>query len=241
MGCRRPRAHLLRDGPRRAAARAQSSGGRRGRPRPGGPGVSSWCRPRARDRLGRAGGTARPVRRAGALHLQRDRGVAARAAGRPGRHRAGHDREAGRPFSRLARPGGGRVRPPVRPPGPGAAAAPPDPAGVARGLASSVAVIPADEGALAGVLRPRDVAAVILEPSGAAWGTVPLPPGFLAAARRLASESGTLLVFDEVVSGFRWAPGGVQQATGVVPDLTVLGKVLAGGLPGGAVGGRAGL
>jgi glutamate-1-semialdehyde 2,1-aminomutase len=117
----------------------------------------------------------------------------------------------------------------------------PDTAGLPRGLASSVAVIPADEGALAGVLRTRDVAAVILEPSGAAWGTVPLPPGFLAAARRLASESGTLLVFDEVVSGFRWAPGGVQQATGVVPDLTVLGKVLAGGLPGGAVGGRAGL
>ncbi len=117
----------------------------------------------------------------------------------------------------------------------------PDTAGLPRGLASSVAVIPADEGALAGVLRTRDVAAVILEPSGAAWGTVPLPPGFLAAARRLASESGTLLVFDEVVSGFRWAPGGVQQVTGVVPDLTVLGKVLAGGMPGGAVGGRADL
>src|SRR4051812_10118320 len=250
MGCRRPRAHLLRDGPRRAAARAQSSGGRRGRPRPGGPGVSSWCRPRARERLGRAGGTARPLRRAGALHLQRDRGVAARAAGRPGRHRAGHDREAGRPFLRLARPGGGRVRPAVRParhrpaaarPGPAPPFDQPDTAGLPRGLASSVAVIPADEGALAGVLRTRDVAAVILEPSGAAWGTVPLPPGFLAAARRLASESGTLLVFDEVVSGFRWAPGGVQQVTGVVPDLTVLGKVLAGGMPGGAVGGRADL
>jgi glutamate-1-semialdehyde 2,1-aminomutase len=90
-------------------------------------------------------------------------------------------------------------------------------------------------------LRTREVAAVILEPSGAAWGTVPLPPGFLAAARRLADESGTLLVFDEVVSGFRWAPGGVQQAAGVIPDLTVLGKVLAGGMPGGAVGGRADL
>jgi glutamate-1-semialdehyde 2,1-aminomutase len=117
----------------------------------------------------------------------------------------------------------------------------PDTAGLPRGVASSVAVIPADEGALANVLRTRDVAAVILEPSGAAWGTVPLPPGFLAAARRLTGESGTLLVFDEVVSGFRWAPGGVQQATGIVPDLTVLGKVLAGGMPGGAVGGRADL
>ena len=117
----------------------------------------------------------------------------------------------------------------------------PDTAGLPRGLASSAAVIPADEGALAGVLRTRGVAAVILEPSGAAWGTVPLPPGFLAAARRLTAESGTLLVFDEVVSGFRWAPGGVQQATGVTPDLTVLGKILAGGMPGGAVGGRADL
>jgi glutamate-1-semialdehyde 2,1-aminomutase len=117
----------------------------------------------------------------------------------------------------------------------------PDTAGLPRGLASSVAVIPADEEALAGVLRTREVAAVILEPSGAAWGTVPLPPGFLAAARRLADETGTLLVFDEVVSGFRWAPGGVQQVAGVIPDLTVLGKVLAGGMPGGAVGGRADL
>lgn len=51
----------------------------------------------------------------------------------------------------------------------------------------------------------------------------------------------TLLVFDEVVSGFRWAPGGVQELTGVLPDLTVLGKVLAGGMPGGAVCGRADL
>jgi glutamate-1-semialdehyde 2,1-aminomutase len=117
----------------------------------------------------------------------------------------------------------------------------PDTAGLPRGLAGSVAVIPADEGALAGVLRTREVAAVILEPSGAAWGTVPLPPGFLAAARRLADASGTLLVFDEVVSGFRWAPGGVQQSADVIPDLTVLGKVLAGGMPGGAVGGRADL
>ena len=117
----------------------------------------------------------------------------------------------------------------------------PDTAGLPRGLAGSAAVLPADEDALAGVLRAREVAAVILEPSGAAWGTVPLPRGFLAAARRLADESGTLLVFDEVVSGFRWAPGGVQQATGVIPDLTVLGKILAGGMPGGAVCGRADL
>jgi len=81
----------------------------------------------------------------------------------------------------------------------------------------------------------------MLEPSGAAWATVPMPDGFLAAARKLADNTGTLLIFDEVVSGFRWAPGGVQQISGVHPDLTVLGKILAGGMPGGAVCGRADL
>src|SRR5262245_4701767 len=117
----------------------------------------------------------------------------------------------------------------------------PDTAGLPGGITRSVAVIPADEKALSKTLDARDVAAVILEPSGAAWGTVPFPDGFLAAARRLADETATLLVFDEVVSGFRWAPGGVQETTGVLPDLTVLGKILAGGMPGGAVCGRADL
>jgi glutamate-1-semialdehyde 2,1-aminomutase len=117
----------------------------------------------------------------------------------------------------------------------------PDTAGLPRATASSVADIPASAHALAEALRSGDVAAVILEPSGAAWGTVPLPGGFLAAARRLADAAGALLVYDEVVSGFRWAPGGVQAITGVHPDLTVLGKILAGGMPGGAVCGRADL
>jgi glutamate-1-semialdehyde 2,1-aminomutase len=115
----------------------------------------------------------------------------------------------------------------------------PDTAGLPREISGSVAVIPADAGVLAEALRAGDVAAFILEPSGAAWGTLPLPDGFLAAARRLADETGTLLVYDEVVTGFRWAPGGVQELAGVLPDLTVLGKVLAGGLPGGAVCGPA--
>jgi glutamate-1-semialdehyde 2,1-aminomutase len=117
----------------------------------------------------------------------------------------------------------------------------PDTAGLPPGIAGSVTVIPADTEALAGALAGGGVAAVILEPSGAACSTVPLPEGFLAAARRLTSAAGTVLVYDEVVSGFRWAPGGVQQATGVRPDLTVLGKILAGGMPGGAVCGRADL
>jgi glutamate-1-semialdehyde 2,1-aminomutase len=117
----------------------------------------------------------------------------------------------------------------------------PDTAGLPRATADTVTVIPADTGALAEALQAGDVAAVILEPSGASWGTVPLPEGFLAAARRLTGAAGALLVYDEVVSGFRWAPGGVQEVTGVHPDLTVLGKVLAGGMPGGAVCGRADL
>ena len=115
----------------------------------------------------------------------------------------------------------------------------PDTAGLPPGTMSSVVTVPAQEAALAGALAAGDVAAVIMEPSGAAWGTVPLPAGFLAAARRLAGQHGALLVFDEVVTGFRWAPGGVQEVAGIRPDLTVLGKILAGGMPGGAVCGRA--
>jgi glutamate-1-semialdehyde 2,1-aminomutase len=115
----------------------------------------------------------------------------------------------------------------------------PDTTGLPDQISRSVSVIAADAEVMAEALGAGDVAALILEPSGAAWGTVPLPGGFLPAARRLASKSGTLLIFDEVVSGFRWAPGGVQATSNVLPDLTVLGKILAGGMPGGAVCGRA--
>jgi len=114
----------------------------------------------------------------------------------------------------------------------------PNTAGLPPGTAGSVVTVPAEADALAAALADGDVAAVIMEPSGAAWATVPLPAGFLADARRLADSHGVLLVFDEVVTGFRWAPGGVQEACGVRPDLTVLGKILAGGMPGGAVAGR---
>jgi glutamate-1-semialdehyde 2,1-aminomutase len=117
----------------------------------------------------------------------------------------------------------------------------PDTAGLPRAITDTVTVIPASAQALAAALDAGDVAAVIMEPSGAAWGTVPLPDGFLAAARDLTEAAGTLLVFDEVVTGFRWAPGGVQQVAGVRPDLTALGKILAGGMPAGAVCGRADL
>lgn len=117
----------------------------------------------------------------------------------------------------------------------------PDTAGVPGVLGQVVTVLPADPQALADALGGGDVAAVILEPSGAAWGTVPLPAGLLATVRELTRAAGTILVFDEVVSGFRWSPGGVQAVAGVTPDLTALGKILAGGMPGGAVTGRADL
>ena len=83
------------------------------------------------------------------------------------------------------------------------------------------------------------MACVILEPTGAAWGAVPLAPERVAAIAAAARAHGTLVVFDEVVTGFRWSPGGAQALIGVTPDLTALAKVVAGGMPGGALAGRA--
>jgi glutamate-1-semialdehyde 2,1-aminomutase len=84
----------------------------------------------------------------------------------------------------------------------------------------------------------NDVAAVIIEPTGASYGTLPLEPAFLSEVRGLTERTGALLIFDEVVTGFRVAPGGAQALFGVLPDITCLAKVLAGGLTGGAVAGR---
>lgn len=83
-----------------------------------------------------------------------------------------------------------------------------------------------------------DIAAMILEPTGAHWGTEPIDPAFVRAARELTSQRGVLLIFDEVITGFRVSPGGAQQAYGITPDLTTLAKIVAGGLPGGCVAGR---
>ena len=86
--------------------------------------------------------------------------------------------------------------------------------------------------------QPGNIACAILEPTGASYGTIPLPDGFLQDLRDITTRYGALLVFDEIITGFRYSPGGVQQQTGVIPDLTALAKIVAGGLPGGAVGGR---
>jgi glutamate-1-semialdehyde 2,1-aminomutase len=83
-----------------------------------------------------------------------------------------------------------------------------------------------------------DIAAAILEPTGAHGAQLPIDPGFLVRLRELTREHGVLLIFDEVVTGFRVSPGGAQAEYGIRPDLTTLAKILAGGLPGGAITGR---
>jgi glutamate-1-semialdehyde 2,1-aminomutase len=114
------------------------------------------------------------------------------------------------------------------------------PPGVYGGLLEATIVLPADLSRIATTLAERsDIAAVVLEPTGASYGALPLEADFLGELRALTAARGVLLICDEVVTGFRVAPGGVQQRTGVRADLTALAKVLAGGLPGGAIGGRA--
>ena len=87
--------------------------------------------------------------------------------------------------------------------------------------------------------HPRQIAAIIVEPVAGNMGVVPPEPGFLEHLREMTREAGTLLIFDEVITGFRVAIGGAQQRFGVRPDLTCLGKIVGGGLPVGAYGGRA--
>src|SRR5437899_10022858 len=86
--------------------------------------------------------------------------------------------------------------------------------------------------------HPDQVAAVILEPGGGSNGIIPTNVAFLQALRALTAERGVVLIFDEVITGFRYSPGGAQQVYGVTPDLTTLAKIVAGGLPGGAVVGK---
>ena len=90
------------------------------------------------------------------------------------------------------------------------------------------------------IKRDPDIAAIILEPTGAHFGQLPLDvPNYLTGLRELTVQSGVILIFDEVVTGFRAAPGGVQERYGIRPDLTAMAKIVAGGLPGGAIGGKA--
>jgi glutamate-1-semialdehyde 2,1-aminomutase len=114
--------------------------------------------------------------------------------------------------------------------------------GVSAAAASDTVVVPwNDEHALIAAVAEHAPAAIIAEPMPANMGLVPAGPGFLELLREQASDSGALLILDEVISGFRVARGGAQELTGVLADLTVMGKVIGGGLPAAALGGPADL
>ena len=117
----------------------------------------------------------------------------------------------------------------------------PDSPGVPAALAALTSVAPYNDVAAVEALfeaHPGEVACVIVEPIAGNIGLVPPAPGFLEGLRSLCDRHGAVLIFDEVMTGFRVAAGGAQEVYGVLPDLTTLGKVIGGGLPVGAYGGR---
>jgi glutamate-1-semialdehyde 2,1-aminomutase len=116
--------------------------------------------------------------------------------------------------------------------------------GVPSGVAADTIVLPyndVDAVAAAVAQYGEGLAAVLVEPVAGNMGVVPPAPGFLESLRALCDACGALLVFDEVITGFRVARGGAQERYGVSPDLTILGKIVGGGLPAAAFGGRADL
>lgn len=118
----------------------------------------------------------------------------------------------------------------------------PDSPGVTAGTAADTIILPYnDSGAVkkAFAEKGREIAAVVVEPVAGNMGLVLPEAGFLEDLRKLTEENGAVLIFDEVITGFRVGPGGAQDYFGVYPDLTTLGKVIGGGLPVGAYGGKA--
>jgi glutamate-1-semialdehyde 2,1-aminomutase len=113
--------------------------------------------------------------------------------------------------------------------------------GVPRAVATNTVIVPPNDPAAAerALEGDPDIGCVIMEPTGGHYGQVPIRGDFLQALREITARLGVLLIFDEVITGFRVSPGGAQAHYGVTPDLTTLAKVLAGGLPGGCVAGLA--
>jgi glutamate-1-semialdehyde 2,1-aminomutase len=112
-------------------------------------------------------------------------------------------------------------------------------AGIPGAMLDQVVICPPNDiKAVEIALQRGDIAAVILEPAGGQSGTTPTIPGYLQELRALTTKHGVVLIFDEVITGFRYAPGGAQAYFGVTPDLTTLAKIVAGGLPGGALCGK---
>ena len=112
--------------------------------------------------------------------------------------------------------------------------------GVPEGFAHACVAVPPNDLNLVELALAGDagIGAVILEPTGGHWGAVPIRGEFLKGLRDICTRRNVVLIFDEVITGFRVSPGGAQAYYGVTPDLTALAKILAGGLPGGCVAGR---
>jgi glutamate-1-semialdehyde 2,1-aminomutase len=110
--------------------------------------------------------------------------------------------------------------------------------GVTAAAAAATVIVPwGDFEAVVRATEQFELAAILVEPVPANMGVVPAPPGFLPLLRECASQTGALLIFDEVITGFRVSRGGAQERYGVMPDLTILGKIVGGGLPAAAYGG----
>jgi len=111
--------------------------------------------------------------------------------------------------------------------------------GVPGAVSDLIHICAADPAAMASALEDERIGTVIVEASGANYGCVPLPTAVLQALHNVARAAGAVLIFDEIITGFRWSPGGRQARDDIHPDLTTLAKIVTGGLPGGAVCGRA--